>query len=77
MPKTILFSAPYMQPTVDRFRPLLEGCGLELILPVVHERLSEDEILAYAGQFDGTICGDDRYSARVLAACAPRLKVIS
>jgi D-3-phosphoglycerate dehydrogenase len=77
MTKSILFSAPYMQPVVDRFRPLLESCGLELILPVVNERLSEDEILAYAGQFDGTICGDDRYSARVLAACAPRLKVIS
>jgi D-3-phosphoglycerate dehydrogenase len=43
----------------------------------VHERLSEEEILVYAGQFDGTICGDDRYSAPVLEACAPRLKVIS
>src|SRR5450756_2562886 len=77
MTKTVLFSAPYMQAVIDRFRPLLEGCGLELIVPDVHERLSEDEILAYAGQFDGTLCGDDRYSARVLAACAPRLKVIS
>src|SRR5450756_2365200 len=77
MTKTVLFSAPYMLAVIDRFRPLLEGCGLELIVPDVHERLSEDEILAYAGQFDGTLCGDDRYSARVLAACAPRLKVIS
>jgi D-3-phosphoglycerate dehydrogenase len=77
MNKSILFSAPYMQPVVDRFRPILESCGLDIVLPVVHERLSEEEILAYAGQFDGTICGDDRYSARVLEACAPRLKVIS
>jgi D-3-phosphoglycerate dehydrogenase len=75
--KTILFSAPYMIPFLDRFRPLLESYGLELIVPTVHERLSEDEILAYAGQFDGTICGDDRYSEHVLEACAPRLKVIS
>ena len=75
--KTILFSAPYMIPVVDRFRPELEGRGLTLIVPAVHERLTEAEILAYAGQFDGTICGDDRYTARVLEACAPRLKVIS
>ncbi len=74
---TILFSAPYMIPFLDRFRPILEGYGLELIVPEVHERLSEDEILAYAGQFDGTICGDDHYTPRVLAACAPRLKIIS
>jgi D-3-phosphoglycerate dehydrogenase len=77
MKKTVLLSAPYMQPVIERFRPILEGCGLQLILPEVHERLSEDEILLFAGQFDGTICGDDRYSARVLEACAPRLKVIS
>ena len=74
---TVLFSAPYMLPFLDRFGPLLERYGLELITPVVRERLEEDEILKYAGQFDGAICGDDRYSAIVLAACAPRLKVIS
>ncbi len=74
---TVLFSAPYMIPYLDRFRPLLEVYGLELIVPEVHERLSEDEIMAYAGQFDGTICGDDHYTARALAACAPRLRIIS
>jgi len=74
---TILFSAPYMIPFLDRFRPELEAHGLELIVPKVSERLSEDEIMAYAGEFDGAICGDDRYSEKVLAACAPRLKVIS
>ncbi|HEX7976361.1 MAG TPA: phosphoglycerate dehydrogenase [Anaerolineales bacterium] len=74
---TILLSAPYIIPFLDRFRSVLEGCGLDLIVPEVHERLSEEEILAYAGQFDGAMCGDDRYTARVLQACAPRLKVIS
>ena len=73
----VLFSAPYMIPFLDRFRPELEAHGLELIIPNVQERLSENEILAYAGEFDGAICGDDRYSERVLKACAPRLKVIS
>ncbi|GAB4580914.1 MAG: phosphoglycerate dehydrogenase [Anaerolineales bacterium] len=74
---TILLTAPYMLPLIDRFRPILESYGLELIIPEVHERLEEDELLRYAGQFDGTICGDDRYTPRVLEACAPRLKVIS
>jgi D-3-phosphoglycerate dehydrogenase len=61
----------------DRFLPILESYGLEVITPEVHERCSEAELLAYAGQFDGTICGDDRYTSRVLQACTPRLKVIS
>lgn len=73
----ILFSAPYMLPFVERFRPVFARYNIELIVPVVHERLEEDEILKYAGEFDGAICGDDRYSARVLEACSPRLKVIS
>jgi len=74
---TILFSAPYMIPFLERFEPVLEEYGLKLIVPEVHERLEEDEILPYAGQFDGAICGDDRYTARVIEACLPRLKVIS
>ena len=63
---TILLTAPYMLPFVDRFRPILEGYGLELIVPEVHERFEEADILRYVGQFDGTICGDDRYTSRVL-----------
>jgi len=75
--KTILFTAPYMIPFLDRFRPVLESFGLELIVPDVEERMDETDLIAYAGQFDGTICGDDRYTPRVLEACSPRLKVIS
>jgi len=74
---TILFSAPYMIPVLPRFRPFLDSLSFQLIVPVVHERLGEEEILSFAGQFDGTICGDDQYTARVLEACSPRLKVIS
>jgi len=74
---TILFSAPYMLPSLDRFRPIFDRYSLDLITPEVHERLEEADLLKHAGQFDGAICGDDRYSARVLEACAPRLKVIS
>jgi D-3-phosphoglycerate dehydrogenase len=75
--KTVLFTAPYMIPFLDRFRPVLEKYGIDLIVPEVRERMEEEDLLKYAGQFDGTICGDDRYTARVIEACAPRLKVIS
>ncbi|MEL7589729.1 MAG: phosphoglycerate dehydrogenase [Anaerolineaceae bacterium] len=73
----ILLSAPYMLPFIDRFRPVFDYFQCELIIPVVNERLEEEQILAYAGQFDGAICGDDRFTARVLQACSPRLKVIA
>src|SRR5512135_2285262 len=74
---TVLFSAPYMIPVLERFRPLLDKSEIELIVPQVQERLEEADLLTYAGKFDGAICGDDQYTARVLEACAPRLKVIS
>lgn len=73
----VLFSAPYMLPLLERFRPVFDHYGLSLIVPEVHERLEEPDLLAYAGEFDGAICGDDRYTEQVLEACAPRLKVIS
>ncbi len=75
--KTVLISAPYILPEMERFGPVLSSFDLELIVADVNERLSEEELLAYAGQFDGTICGDDRYTRRVIEACAPRLRVIS
>lgn len=67
-----------MLPFLERFRLVFERYGLELLVPrQVEERLEEEELLVYAGQFDGTVCGDDRYSKRVIDACLPRLKVIS
>ena len=75
--KDVLISAPYMLPFMQRFTPVLTRLGMRVIIPDVHERLSEEELLRYAGQFDGTICGDDRYTRRVIQACHPRLKVIS
>ena len=77
MKNIILLTAPYMIPFLDRFRPVLEKYGFELIVPNVQERMEEGDLLQYASKFDGAICGDDRYTARVLEACSPRLKVIS
>jgi D-3-phosphoglycerate dehydrogenase len=77
MSLTVLLSAPYMLPSRERFRPVLAKFGIDMIVPEVNERLEADEILRHAGLFDGAICGDDRFTAEVLKACAPRLKVIS
>jgi D-3-phosphoglycerate dehydrogenase len=74
---TVLMTAPYMIPFLDRFRPVFAKHGIELIVPEVRERMEEADLLKYAGQFDGAVCGDDRYTARVLEASTPRLKVIS
>ncbi|KXK13052.1 MAG: putative oxidoreductase [Chloroflexi bacterium OLB14] len=74
---TILMTAPYMIPFLDRFKPEFAKYGIDLIVPDVQERMEEADLLKYAGQFDGTICGDDRYTAKVIQACSPRLKVIS
>jgi D-3-phosphoglycerate dehydrogenase len=73
----VMVSAPYMLPFMDRFAPVFEHYGCKLILPDVYERMSEQDILKYAGKFDGTVCGDDRYTRDVIEHCVPRLKVIS
>ncbi|HSF82390.1 MAG TPA: phosphoglycerate dehydrogenase [Anaerolineales bacterium] len=74
---TVLISAPYLIPFLERFQPLFDHYQIELIVANVQERLNENQLKAYAGQIDGTICGDDQYTASALQACAPRLKVIS
>lgn len=74
---TVLVSAPYLIAPLQRFRTGLEKLGLELLVAEVEERLGEVELLRFAGKIDGTMCGDDLYTAQVLGACAPRLKVIS
>ena len=74
---TVLMTAPYMIPFLDRFKSTFDKYGITLIVPDVQERMEEADLLKYAGQFDGAICGDDRYTARVLEKCVPRLKVIS
>ncbi len=75
--KTVLITAPYMIPFMDRFTPILESFGLNVIIPEVDERFEADELLRFVGQYEGTICGDDRYTPEVIAANAGTLKVIS
>jgi D-3-phosphoglycerate dehydrogenase len=73
----VLVSAPYFLPVLDRFRATFDACDVRLRIAAVKERLSEQELMAYAGQIDGALCGDDAFTARVLRAAAPRLRVIS
>ncbi|MEA4811358.1 MAG: phosphoglycerate dehydrogenase [Anaerolineaceae bacterium] len=73
----ILVTCPYMLPFMDRFRPILKTFGYETIEPEVHERFEAEDILQFAHQFVGTLCGDDRYTREVQEACLPELKVIS
>jgi len=72
----VLISAPYMQSVIGRFQPFFAERGIELFIPVVNERLEEDELIPLIGDIDGVICGDDRFTERVLNS-AHRLKVIS
>jgi D-3-phosphoglycerate dehydrogenase len=71
-----MVSAPYMQPVIDRFRSRFEEKDIELVVPPVEERMEEEELLDWIGDVDGVICGDDRFTERVLDQ-APKLKVIS
>ncbi len=73
----ILVSAPYMIPVWDRFQVIFDELGVDVLLAEVQERLSEAELLEYAGSIDGVICGDDHFTEKVLKAAAPRLRVIS
>ena len=72
----VLVSAPYMLPVLDRFCSTFEANGIEVVVATVEERLEEEEILSQIDGIDGVICGDDRFSERVLKA-ATSLKVIS
>lgn len=74
---TVLLTAPYMLPFMKRFTPVFEHYRLKIIMPEVRERLGEKELLQFAGQFDGSICGDDNFSRQVIDQCLPRLKVIA
>ncbi len=72
----VLISAPYLQPFIDRFRPFFEANGVEIVVPVVNERLEEEDLIKYAHDVDGIIAGDDRVTEKVLDH-TPKLKVIS
>ena len=72
----VLITAPYMQPEIDRFRPIFKKNNIQIDLPAVKERLSEEELLECIDGVHGIISGDDQFTERVLKQ-AKDLKVIS
>lgn len=74
--KKVLISAPYFLPVVERFRPVFDKHNMEMVVASVQERLEEKDLLKLIGDIDGVICGDDRFTEKVLKS-APKLKVIS
>ena len=72
----VLISAPYMQPVPEKYRKILEENSVELIVPPVKERFSEEELLDIIEDIDGVICGDDQFTERVFDT-ARKLKVVS
>lgn len=72
----VLVSAPYLLPFIDRFRPFFHDNEVEIIIPIVEERLEEKDLLKYIPDIDGAICGDDQFTNTVLGK-AKKLKVIS
>jgi D-3-phosphoglycerate dehydrogenase / 2-oxoglutarate reductase len=72
----VLVTAPYFQPVVDEYRNVFEENDAAVVLPVVNERMSENELLDLVADIDGIICGDDQLTERVLQK-AKKLKAIS
>jgi len=71
----VLISAHYLQRDIDLFRQDLLKHNIDFDMPDIKERLSEEQLLEIIGDYDGVICGDDYFTAKVLDR-AKRLKVI-
>jgi len=41
----VLVSAPYFQPVIEDYRDIFEKYDMELLVPNVNERMSEEELL--------------------------------
>lgn len=72
----VLITAPYLQLVIKDYQHIFDKHQIEIVVPPVKERMSEEELLKCIGDIDGILCGDDRITERVLSQ-APRLKVIS
>lgn len=74
--RRVLITCRQMQSCIDEFMPDLAAQNVEVVMPEVVQQLTEAELIAIIGDFDGMIAGDDPLSERVLQH-ATRLRVIS
>lgn len=72
----LLVTGPRILRDFEMVRPELEQHGFgDIVLADVRQQLSEDELIDLVGDIEATICGGDKWTARVMDA-APKLKVI-
>ncbi len=71
----VLITAPYFQLVIDRFRPVFAENDIEIVVPIVKERMSEEELAPLIIDIDGILCGDDKITERIINT-ALKLKTI-
>jgi D-3-phosphoglycerate dehydrogenase / 2-oxoglutarate reductase len=72
----VLITCRQMQNCFDSFASVFAEHGLDVTMPEVTQQLTEAELMATIGDFDGMIAGDDHLTERVLSY-ATRMRVIS
>jgi len=71
----VLISAPYLINEFNEYDRIFKENKIDVVIAKVKERLEEDELMNYIKDIDGVICGDDRFTRRVIDS-ASKLKVI-
>lgn len=72
----VMVSAPYLKIDIDRFRSWFDEHDMEIYITEPVERMEEEDLLSIIEEYDGVVCGDDRFTEAVYQK-AQKLKVIS
>jgi D-3-phosphoglycerate dehydrogenase len=72
----VLVSAPYMQQEIEKFKEFFAKNDMDIDVPLVKERMNEEDLLKIIENYDGVLSGDDAFTEAVFQK-AKRLKVIS
>ena len=72
----VMVSAPYLKIDIDRFRSWFDEHDMGIYVTEPVERMEEEDLLSIIEEYDGVVCGDDRFTEAVYQN-AKKLKVIS